>query len=85
MKFVFTEPFQKDYQRLPPKVQSLLHKTLQFLSTNPRHPSLRARKLPGTAIWYARVSRFYRLTFQYDNEVIILRRLGTHEILSRER
>ena len=85
MKLVFTEPFKKDYEDLPAKVRSALDKALVFLITSPRHPSLRAKKLPSTEIWYARVSRNYRFTFQHAGDFIILRRVGTHDILQRER
>ena len=42
-------------------------------------------KISGTAIWYARVSRAYRFTFQFEADVITLRRVGTHAILAKER
>ena len=85
MNFLFTEPFKKDYGELPAKIQLALDKALKLLMSNARHPSLRAKKLPGTEIWYARISREYRFTFQYGGNYIILRRAGTHDILKRER
>ena len=85
MRLVFTEPFKKDYSELSPKIMSALDKALKFLMVNIRHPSLRVQKLPGTEIWYARITRDYRFTFQYAGDTIILRRAGTHNILKRER
>lgn len=85
MKVIFTEPFERDYRELPRQVQRALDKALAFLSTGQRLPSIRAKKLPGTAIWYARITRAYRFTFQIEKDMIILRRAGTHEILNRER
>ena len=85
MTFFFTEPFKRDYGALSEKIQRALDKALQFLLTNARHPSLRAKKLPGTGIWYGRVSRDYRFTFQFENDVVMLRRAGTHAILAAER
>lgn len=85
MKFIFTEPFQKDYQQLPSQIQRALDKALSFLSTDRQRSSLRIKKLPGTMIWYARITRAYRFTFQFEKEIIILRRVGTHAILNRER
>ncbi len=70
---------------MSPKIQRALDKTLKLLLNNARHPSLQAKKLPGTEIWYARISRDYRVTFQYAKDFIILRRAGTHDILNRER
>jgi mRNA interferase RelE/StbE len=85
MQIVFTEPFRKDYQTLPFDVRKALDKALEFLIMNPRHPSLRAKKLPGTSIWYARITRAYRFTFYYQGTLIILRRAGTHHILKKDK
>ena len=85
MNFIFTEPFKKDYGELPTQIRRALDRSLKFFMDNARHPSLRAKKLPGTEIWYARVTRDYRFTFQYAGAFIILRRVGTHDILKRER
>ena len=85
MKVVFTESFQRDYKKLPAGVQKSLDKALKFLITNPRHPSLQSKKIPATSIWYARLSKVYRFTFQFENDSVILRRVGTHKILDQER
>ncbi len=85
MRILFTEPFKKDYNGLPAEVQKVLDKALNFLIVNPRHPSLRTKKLPQTYIWYARITRGYRFTFQFNNDTITLRRVGTHSILDKER
>ncbi|MBI4159718.1 hypothetical protein HY504_00995 [Candidatus Wolfebacteria bacterium] len=85
MRIIFTEPFRRDYGRLPFDARRALHKALKFFITNPRHRSLRAKKLPGTIIWYARISRAYRFTFEYRDGEVFLRRAGTHDILSQER
>ena len=85
MKILFSEPFKKDYNGLSTEVQEALDKALDFLIINPRYPSLRAKKLPQTSIWYARITRGYRFTFQFQNDAIILRRAGTHSILDKER
>lgn len=85
MRVVFTDPFQRDYRAMPGKTQKALDKALKFLFQNPRHPSLRSKKLPGTAIWYARISKSYRFTFQFQGDLLILRRAGTHDILGSER
>jgi len=85
VKIVFSEPFQKDYKKLPAGVQLLLDKALKFFIENPRHPSLQAKKIPGTSIWYARISRECRFTFNWKGDTAILRRIGTHSILNKER
>ena len=85
MKISYTEPFLKDYRSLPPFTQKAFDKALKFLLQNPRHPSLRAKRLPGTLIFYSRITKSYRFTFQYEDETMILRRAGTHDILNSER
>jgi len=85
MQVIFTEPFKKDYNGLSAAVKKTLDKSLKFLISNPRHPSLRAKKLPDTSIWYARISKNYRFTFQYEEDLVILRRVGGHDILDKER
>lgn len=85
MNVIFTEPFKQDYNGLPARIQRAFDKALEFFMVNRRHPSLHAKKLPGTPIWYARASRAYRFTFQYRDGAVILRRAGTHDILRQER
>lgn len=85
MYLVFSEPFKRDRKKLPLEVQEPLDKALKFLLLDPHYPSLQSRKLPGTDLWYARITKAYRFTFQIDGQTITLRRAGTHDILSAER
>ena len=85
MIFVRTASFRRDYQSLQKEIQVALEKALGLLLTDPRHHSLRSKKLPGTDFWYARITRGYRFTFQVEGQTITLRRVGTHDILSKER
>ena len=49
---------------------------------NSRHNSLGVKKMQGTwGIWEMRISKSYRLTFQKKGEAVILRNVGTHDIL----
>ena len=84
MKIRRTESFLKDYSKLPAEVKSRIDKQLAYLIENPRHPSLKVKKLRGTDKYETRVSRGYRLTFRYMAEVLELRRVGTHDILKKE-
>jgi mRNA-degrading endonuclease RelE of RelBE toxin-antitoxin system len=79
-----TESFRKDYRRLPAEIQAQVDKQLELLIRNPRHPSLRAKRLRGTDKFEIRVSKGYRLTFQFADSVLELRRVGTHDILKKE-
>lgn len=82
MLLVRTERFRKDYRRVPPEIRERVAKALEQFVSNPRHLSLRVKKMedaPG--IWELRVSDNYRITFQFLEGGALLRRLGTHDIL----
>ncbi|MBI3694045.1 MAG: hypothetical protein HY238_04290 [Acidobacteria bacterium] len=82
MLLLRTERFKKDFKRLPGEVQNRVEKALELFLTDPRHPSLRAKKMGGTpGIWELRVSDNCRITFQFVSESVLLRRVGTHNAL----
>jgi len=82
---LWTPPFQKDFRNLPQNVQARAAKAIRMLIENPHHPSLRTKKMRGTAdIWEARISAAYRITFQRRGELLLLRRIGSHDILKKE-
>lgn len=80
---VFSKPFVRDYQALPDPIKSEVDKALRLLLENPRHPSLQTKKMQPKVrgIFEARVTQGYRLTFHLDVLAIVLRRVGTHDIL----
>ena len=82
MKLARTARFARDFRSLPPDIQRRAAKQLQLLLDNPRHPSLRIKKMEGAQdIWEGRISKGYRFTFQVLHDTYILRRIGTHDIL----
>jgi len=84
MKLYPTAAFKKDYQRLPQQIQKRVDKQLGFLLEDPSHPSLGCKKMKDPReIWELRVTYSYRLTFQKVEDVYVLRRVGTHEILQK--
>ena len=77
-----TERFKRDFQRLPRVIQEKLPTVLERFVTNVRHPSLQVKKMEGMRdIWELRVTDSYRVTFQFVREGILLRRIGTHDVL----
>ena len=84
MKIRRTESFLKDYKNLPAEIQTQVEKQLALLLSNPRHPSLRTKKIQATDKFEIRVTRGYRLTFRLAADVLELRRVGTHDILKKE-
>jgi len=85
MKLLFAKPFIKDYRDLPEHIQKQTDKQLTLLLQNFRHPSLRIKKVEGTKgrIWEGSITMNYRFTFQIEGETILMRRIGTHDILGR--
>ncbi len=85
MRFLVLRTFQDDYRRLPRGIQKQFDKSIRLFEANPRHPSLRVKRMKGTqGIWEASVTLSYRFTFNWESDLIILRRIGTHDILQKE-
>ena len=85
MKVFRTESFKRDFQRLPAEVQGRTEKTVRLLAETPRHPSLRANKMKGLEdTWEASVSLTYRITYQTSSDSLLLRRIGTHDVLKKQ-
>ena len=72
--------FVRAYDRLPPKVRKRVDCALRLLDENWRHTGLRARRLSGhRGIFYARVDRNHRLTYERHGDVLLLRNVGHHD------
>ena len=86
MKIIRTDSFKRDFQRLSEPMKRSAEKALRFFVDNPRHRSLRTKKmegqrdLEGRDIWEARLSRGYRFTFALDGDTALLYRIGPHDI-----
>jgi len=89
MKLLPTKSFQKDYERLPQHIQRQTDRKLELLLTNPRHPSLRTKKVRGEIrghrdVFEGSISMNYRFIFRIEGECYVLLRCGTHtQILGR--
>lgn len=85
MKFRSLRTFEKDFKKLPQHIQAQTVGSLRRLAENPRHPSLRIKKIQGTkGIWEGSITMSYRFTFHYEERFVVLRRIGTHDILRKE-
>ena len=85
MKIKRTNSFLKDYRTLSSEIQAQVDKQLSLLLENPRHPSLMLKKLKGTDTLEIRASKGYRLTIRHESSVLELRRVGTNNLLQKER
>lgn len=82
MKIAFTKPFKRDYHGLPENIQKQIDEQIMRLLDNPKHPSLRMKKMEGRqTIWEVRITGGYRMTFQISGDTYLLRRVGTHDKL----
>ena len=80
MNIQTTKRFDEDYRALPQDTKQRANKQFALLLTNPRHPSLRLKRMSGhPEIWEGSVIIKYRFTFQIAGDTYILRRIGEHE------
>jgi len=84
MTFLWTSRFERAYRALSSEHQAAVDAHLKMLERNWRHPYLRAQRLPGASrIWYIRISRDVRLTFEPARGGILLRNVGHHDATLR--
>jgi len=80
-----SDKFIKELQKLVKKgvldVEQV-EKFLRLIIENPRHPSLRVKKIQGTEdIFEASVNMAVRVTFQYIKpDIVYLRNIGEHDM-----
>ncbi len=85
MKLIRTEPFKRDFQRLPEPIKHRTEAALRLLLSNPQHPSLRVKKVRReiikgySNIFEGRITRDYRFFFLIETDAYILLRCGRHE------
>jgi mRNA interferase RelE/StbE len=86
MRIIRTDSFKRDFRNLPDRIKRRTETALRFFVANPRHPSLRVKKMEGQRdqqgrdIWEARVTQGYRFTFAIEGDTFILYRVGPHDI-----
>jgi len=85
MKVRRTEPFKRDFQRLPDAIKRRTEAALRLLMANRNHRSLRVKKMRREIIkgydntLEGRITRDYRFFFLIETDVYILLRCGRHE------
>jgi len=79
MNIYYSELFAEKVKQLPTEVKRILKKKLELMLENPRHPSLRNKKIQGQDnIFEASVTMDIRITWQYAGDGILLRNIGEH-------
>jgi len=83
--YQFSKRFKKEYNGLPKEIQKTFDQKLQLFLKDIFHPSLRVKQIQGTRDrWEGSVTMKYRFTFQFSENTLIFRAIGTHDILSRQ-
>jgi len=83
--YQFSKRFKKEYNNLPREIQKAFDQKLQLLLQEMSHPSLRVKRIQGTKTrWEGSVTMKYRFTFEFLENGLIFRAIGTHDILNRE-
>jgi len=79
-----TERFLRAYRKLTAADRQRVDRALTRLLEDERHPSLRLKRMQGTAaIWEARASDDLRITFERSEDGAWLRNVGHHDATLR--
>lgn len=79
-----SERFRRAYKKLTAGERQRVDTALLRVLSDPRHPSLRVKRLQGTPdIWSARASDELRFTFEMVEDRVILRNVGHHDATLR--
>ena len=84
-RYRFSQKFKKEYKKLPQEIQQRFNEKLSLFLHDMSHPSLRVKRLQGTRDrWEASITESYRFTFEVQEDTVIFRVIGTHDVLIRE-
>lgn len=79
-----TERFRRAYKKLTNADGQRVDAALRRLVSDPRHPSLRVKRLQGVAnVWSARASDEIPFTFEMTEDRVVLRNVGHHDATLR--
>lgn len=77
MAHIATHRFWTAYNKLPPSIRALANKNYELLKTNPRHPSLKFKKIGP--YWSVRVGLNYRALAVESSEGMAWFWIGPHD------
>lgn len=79
MQIERTQRFRRAYRSLTENERKQVKKAISLLTDNWRHPSLAVKRVRGTdGIWEARAGLSLRITFELEDDTIVLRNVGSH-------
>jgi len=82
--YQFSKRFKKEYNKLPKKIQKTFNDKLTLFLKEISHPSLKIKRIQGTKNrWEGSVTMKYRFTFEFLEDEVLFRTIGTHDILKQ--
>jgi mRNA-degrading endonuclease RelE of RelBE toxin-antitoxin system len=82
--YQFSRKFKKQYNVLPKEIQIAFDRKLSLFLKDRSHPSLRIKRILGTKRrWEGSVTMNYRFTFEFFENTVFFRTIGTHDILKK--
>ena len=82
--YQFSQRFKKQYNALPKEIQNAFDRKLALILKDRSHPSLRVKRIQGTkGRWEGSVTMNYRFTFEFIENFVFFRAIGTHDILKK--
>ena len=84
-KITYTKRFLKNFKRLNAAEKAQLKKKLELLMQDPFYPSLRTKRIQGTAsLFEFSVNMDVRVIWEYEGDtLILLLDIGHHDILEQ--
>ena len=84
-KITYTKRFLKNFKRLNAAEKAQLKKKLELLMQDPLYPSLRTKRIQGTAsLFEFSVNMDVRVIWEYEGDtLILLLDIGHHNILDQ--
>jgi len=83
--FRFSKKFKKQYKSLPHEIRQAFKEKLRLFFIDMLHPSLRIKKIQGVQNrWEGSITMKYRFTFHFEDDTVVFRTIGTHDILLRD-
>lgn len=80
MNIYYSELFVEKTKLFSIEARRALKNKLELMIENPRHPSLRTKKIQGQDnIFEASITMDIRITWQYTEDGILLRNIGEHD------
>ena len=80
MELIFSNRFKKDYKLLNNEQRKIFKQKIKLFEKNPFYPSLRTKKIQGKEdLFECSINMSIRMTWQYFNNIVLLRAIGEHD------